>query len=79
MTVSPKQQLRFTDLHIDVSKYKITDGGHVPNYTYYTDDEEGVQFEVTQGLVMSTTYFPLAKDAYLRCPGSRDKQNDPCP
>ncbi len=75
LTVSPKQQLRFADLHIDVSKYKITDGGHVPGYTYYTDKKEGIQFEVTQGLVMSTTFFPAAKENHLRCPGSISKRS----
>lgn len=78
MTVSPKRELPFSDLHLDKSNYKVTDGGHVPGYTYYTDEREGVQIEVTRGLVMSTTYFPRAKDGYLRCPGPRNKQNDPC-
>ncbi len=69
LTVSPKRELRFSELHLDESKYKITDGGHVPGYTYYTDEEQGIKFEVTQGLVMSTTYFPAAKDSHLRCAG----------
>jgi hypothetical protein len=76
--VAPRTQLRFADLQLDVSKYKVTDGGHVPGYSYYTDETEGIQYEVTQGLVMSTTYFPAAKDSHLRCPGSRNKGKDPC-
>lgn len=67
--VAPKAQLLFSDLHLDISKYKVTDGGHVPGYSYYTDETEGIQYEVTQGLVMSTTYFPAAKDSHLRCAG----------
>jgi hypothetical protein len=67
ITTHPKIELRFSELHIDVSKYKITDGGHVPGYAYYTDEKEGLKFEVTQNLVMSTTYFASAKDEYLRC------------
>ena len=73
--VAPRTQIRFSELHIDESQYKVTDGGHVPNYTYYTNDKEGVQVEVTQSLVMSISYYPGAKDDDLRCPGSRSKQN----
>jgi hypothetical protein len=68
ITLSPKAELRFSDLHIEESNYKITDGGHVPGYTYYTDEKEGVKFEVTRGKVMSITYFHSAKDNHLRCP-----------
>jgi hypothetical protein len=69
ITVAPRTDLRFVDLKLDMDKYKVTDGGHVPNYTYYTDDKEGIQVEVTQDLVMSISYFPGAKDKELRCPG----------
>lgn len=66
--IAPKRVLDFANLHLDESKYKITAGGHVPGYTYYTDSKEGVQFEVTQGRVMSITYLPTAKDHNrLRC------------
>ena len=73
--VAPKAQLLFPDLHLDVSKYKVTDGGHVPGYSYYTDETEGIQYEVTQGLVMNITYFPAAKDNHLRCAGPVSKQS----
>lgn len=73
--VASKAQLLFSDLHLDESKYKVTDGGHVPGYSYYTNEIEGIQYEVTQGLVMSTTYFPAAKDSHLRCPGPVSQQS----
>jgi hypothetical protein len=79
MTVSPKRESLFSDLHLDKSNYKVTDGGPVPGYTYYTDEKEGVQFEVTRGLVMSTSYYPRAIDGYRRCAGPQNKQNDQCP
>lgn len=63
ISVAPKADLLFSDLHLDKSKYKITDGGHVPGYSYYTDETEGIQYEVTKGLVMSTTYLPTTKDS----------------
>jgi hypothetical protein len=58
MTVSPKKELPFSDLDLDKSNYKVTDGGHVPGYTYYTDEREGVQIEVTRGLVMRIFAMP---------------------
>ena len=73
ITVAPRTQLRFADLQLDMSKYKVTDGGHVPNYTYYTDDRKGEKIEVTQGLVMSISYFPGEKDKDLKCPGTEPK------
>ena len=71
--VSPKAELRFNDLHLDETKYEKTDGGHVPNYIYYTDRKEGVNYEVTHGLVLTVSYFPAAKDNYLMCPAARRK------
>jgi hypothetical protein len=69
ITLSPKAELRFSDLHIDESKYKITDGnGHVPGIRYYTDETEGLQFVVTRGNIVDITYFHSAKDNHLRCP-----------
>ena len=73
ISVSPRSQLRFADLKLDTSKYKVTDGGHVPNYAYYTSDTEGIKVEVTQGLVMSILYFPGAESDGLRCPLTRNK------
>ena len=74
VSVAPRAKVRFSELHLDESQYRVTDGGHVPNYTYYTNEKEGVQVEVTQGLVMSISYYPGEKDDDLRCPGSRTKQ-----
>lgn len=41
----------FSTLKIDRSKYKETTGWHVPNTSYFTDDEEGVMY-VVQTVVM---------------------------
>lgn len=70
VSVAPRAKVRFSELHLDESQYKVTDGGHVPNYTYYTNDKEGIKVEVTGGLVMSISYFPGSKDKELRCPGA---------
>lgn len=74
--IVPKKEVRFSDLQLDVSKYKISDGGHVPGYTYYTNEEEGIRFEVVKGEITSISYFPSAKDNHLRCPEAVAKQ--PC-
>lgn len=65
--VAPKTQLRLSDLQIDESKYKKTDGGHLAYVFYYTNEEEGVQIEEIKGEVANITYFPSAKDNHLRC------------
>jgi hypothetical protein len=64
----PNKLLYFSDLNLDERKYKKTDtAGHGPLYFYYTNDEEGLQYEVTQGLVMTVLYFSTPKYNYLRC------------
>jgi len=74
--VHPKKELRFADLHLDERQYKKTDNeGHGPPYFYYTDEKEGIQYEVIQGLVMTTTYFHAAKDNNLRCPVPKTKSS----
>jgi len=69
-----KQELRLSDLHLDETRYKKTDNeGHGPPYFYYTNEQEGLQYEVTQGRVMTITYFATQKDSNeLRCPSSGD-------
>lgn len=67
--VHPKREVRFADLHLDEGQYKETDNeGHGPPYFYYTNKPDGIQYEVTQGRVMSITYFANQKDSTdLRC------------
>jgi len=59
--VAPRAQIRFSELHIDESQYKETDGGHVPNYAYYTNDKEGVQVEVKTGFGDEYLVLPRSK------------------
>ncbi len=46
VTVRSRTQLQFSDLKIDVSEYKKTGGGHVPDVFYYTSDVDGISIEV---------------------------------
>jgi hypothetical protein len=69
--VNPKNAIQLSDLHLDERRFKRTDtAGHGPLYFYYTDEEEGLQYEVTQGLVMAILYSPAAKDKALHCSGN---------
>lgn len=75
ITVSPKTGLRLSDLNIDKGRYRKTDEGHRPDNISYTDEVEGESIKVFQGEVISITYFPAAKDYYLRCPNSSAASN----
>jgi hypothetical protein len=76
----------FSDLKLDSSKYKETSGGDTPDFSYFTDEDEGVSYEVqwrsvAKGaddkdrerirFVNSVTYGPRAKDKHLLCPERR--------
>ncbi|HEV2803162.1 MAG TPA: hypothetical protein VGW12_22030 [Pyrinomonadaceae bacterium] len=68
----------FSDLELDKDKYKEHSGGHVLDLSYFTDEEEGVSYEVRwkavpaggerQGRVTSIEYGARAKDKHLECP-----------
>lgn len=72
VVVHPKRDLWSADLHLDERNFKKTDNqGHGPPYFYYTNEKDGVQYEVTQGRVMTITYFHAAEDEHLRCPSQK--------
>lgn len=76
ITVSPKTELRLSNLNIDEHRYKKTSDGHRPEDVNYINEEEGESIKVFQGEVISITYFPSAKDNYLRCPTSPAVSNE---
>lgn len=70
-----------SDLKLDSSKYKETSGGDTPDFSYFTDEEEGVSYEVQSRVkdaddkygrrlrfVTGVTYGPRATDKHLLCP-----------
>ena len=65
--VIPKKALPLSELKLDAAQYKVTHVRGVPSYTYYIDDGEGVQFDVSHGHVNSIDYFHAAEDEHLRC------------
>jgi hypothetical protein len=68
ITVSPKSELKLSDLRFDESKYKKVHTPDMPAERFiYVNHAEGESLDVFRGSVMSLTYFPEAKDEYLRC------------
>jgi len=70
ISVEPKVRPKLADLKLDESKYEKTRDPELPDYMYYTDRENGIHVSVNtaEGVVISTSYGPTAKENYLRCP-----------
>jgi hypothetical protein len=65
--VAPKSRPRLDQLGLDLGAYKKEVLPHSPDYTYYSNGEEGVTITVTSDdVVHSLEYYPSAKDNYLR-------------
>jgi hypothetical protein len=79
--VTPKKDnppLLLSDLRLDLRKFKKTEGsGDVASHTLYTNEADGVIYEVTkweggEGFqVLSIQYVPAKRDRRLRCPRKR--------
>jgi len=65
--VVPKKELQLSELQLDAAQYKVVHARSVPSYTYYVDDGEGVQYDVSHGRVNTIDYFHAAEDEHLRC------------
>lgn len=64
----------FSDLNLDLSRYEKTPDPELPGVLHYSNMEEGIAYEVQNGKVTSTNYFPSADDRHLRCPDSAAKK-----
>jgi hypothetical protein len=64
-------------LKLDESKYKKFNDPDVTSLVYYNNEDEGilVQVDTNWGIVNNITFYPEAKDNYLRCPGSTVKNS----
>jgi hypothetical protein len=67
MSVYPNRKPELSDLNLDPSRFKENRDPEVLDYTYYTDDEDGISITVVAGSVVSTSYWPTSKQNYLRC------------
>jgi hypothetical protein len=66
--VSSVTKPRFSALNIDKEKFKKIVDSHLPDWTIYRNNDEGVSYEVLNDLVVTTEYGPSAKDSKaLRC------------
>src|SRR4051812_9171910 len=68
ITVTPKKQLVFTEMNIDLEKYIKTVDPHYPHHTKYINKETGQSIIVSNGEVQYFTYSPADRDNHLRCP-----------
>ena len=67
--VHTKSPLKYSDLHLDESKYKKTSDTHLREVTYYDNEDEGVSIAVfSDGTVASLSYVPSLGDKALQCP-----------
>jgi hypothetical protein len=74
--VTPRTELRASDLHLDLSKLEKEAAGDTPAHATYKDEAAGVTYEIFDragadyGRVLSITHSPAAKYKRLRCPGA---------
>jgi len=69
ISVEPKRKPRFIDFKLDKSKYEQRPDPEVLDFTYYTNEEEGISVEVNtaEGVVTTVRYSPGSKYNHLRC------------
>jgi hypothetical protein len=76
-TVYYATKLPASTLKLDESKYEKFNDPEVKRFVYYKNEDEGIliQVDTNLGVVNNITFFPEAKDNYLRCPGSTIKNS----
>lgn len=67
LRISLRVKPRFSELQIDESKYEKNADPELPGLLHYVNREEGIAYQVQEGKVTSTNYFPAAKDGHLSC------------
>lgn len=63
----PKSKKRFTSLRLEFSKFRRVEGGDVVGIVNYTNEEEGVTYEVQRGRVDAIEYLPGKRHYSLKC------------
>lgn len=69
VSVKPKVKPKFSNFKLDESKYEKNRDPELLDYTYYTDEENGISVTVNtaEGVVTNISYWPTSKQKYLRC------------
>ena len=68
LTVRSNTDVRFSDLSLDLTKYVQTTGTDTPQ-VYYTNNDAGIRYQVSKGIVRSVAFIPKLADYSLRCKG----------
>lgn len=82
ISVVPQNQLRFSDLRLDLGKYKKTEDAPEQHHAVYKNEEQGITYVVYEGngggsgVVQRILYGATAKDCHLRCSNAAAKK--PC-
>jgi hypothetical protein len=76
IVVTPRKELRVSDLRLDLGKLEKEAAGDTPSHANYKDASAGITYEVFDkpgadyGRVLSITHSPAARYKRLRCPGA---------
>jgi hypothetical protein len=70
----PKSKKKFASLKLDLSKFKRVVGKHVGSVTYYTNEEDGITYEVQRDRVDAIEYLPGKRNLSLQCGGQKSRQ-----
>ena len=63
----PKSKKRFASLKLDLSKFRRVVGGDVVGIVNYTNEAEGITYEVQRGRVDAIEYLPGKRHDSLKC------------
>jgi len=74
ISVYSEEKPLFSELHVDMSRLKKREDPELQGYATYTNDDEGMSYEVSvKGVLQGVYYFGVAKDQALRCSAQRSK------
>jgi len=63
----PKSKKKFASLKLEFTKFKKVEGGDVVGVVNYTNEEQGVTYEVHRGKVDAIEYLPDKRYDSLKC------------
>lgn len=67
LTISPRNEMRPSELGLDLSKFKKREGGDVVGLEHYDSQEEGVTVDLYRGFVHNLFLYPRKIEAAVRC------------
>ena len=68
ISVYPKVKPQLTELKIDLTKYAKKADSEIAGVFMYSNEAEGMMFEVDNNRVLGFYYTPAKRDEHLRCP-----------